>query len=149
DVLDDGQDRLDVVVGDGAGLGLTEGDGPRAVGRVALGVAGGAALAHRVGPGVDGDGGRAEERRVAGRGGAVAGHGHGEVGGGRRAPVVVDDVLDHVEGGGLVVVGDGAGLGLTEGDGTGAVGGEARGVAGGAALPDRVGPGVDGDGGAG
>src|SRR5207302_3669798 len=48
-------------------------------------------------------------------------HGQAEVGGRLGSAVVVDDVLLDDEGGGLVVVGDGAGLRLAIGDGARAV----------------------------
>ena len=105
--------RGDVVVGDGAGLGLADGDRAGAVGRVARGVAGRAGLGDVVGARVEvtvvpGDSAPAKSSGVS----LAPPRVEREVGRRRRAAVVVDDVLDHGQLRRQVVVGDRAGLGL-------------------------------------
>ena len=122
DRLDHGETRRDVVVGDGAGLALTQAERDAAVssavatparGGVGAGVEQRAGLGSGVAAGVQGVG-LVPVDRV----GADVGL---EVGLGGRATVVVRDRLLERQRGGLVVVGDGAGLVLTECQTDGAV----------------------------
>src|SRR6185437_14032138 len=80
---------------------------------------------------------------------AAAVRSEGEVGRHLGPAVVVDDVLDHDQRRGLVVVGDGAGLGLAVGDRARAVDRVGPRVAGRPGLGDGVGTGVQGHGRAG
>ena len=103
---------------DGAGLELAESDFALAVTRVAGRVTGDAAgadlvLADAGQRQVNAVGVAGEAARLDGR---DAAHRLGGVGGDGRATVVVDDHGDDLETGRLIVVGDGAGLGLAERD---------------------------------
>src|SRR5205823_3799290 len=123
------QRGLLVVVGDGADLGLAQGHGDVA-GRVAVAAPGGGVVARdgrldqgRSGERRGGKGGLAGGRVVVGVGGLVEGdvgaavEREGGVAGVLGAAVVVDQQLAHDQRGLLVVVGDGADLGLAQGHG--------------------------------
>ena len=116
-VVDDGLEqreaRCDVVIGDGAGGLLGEGQGDAAIGCAVASPTAGLVTGKAVfGNGVGADVDRID--RIVLHQGAVDSQSE-SVGVGDVAAVVVDDGLDHLDSRGYVVVGDGAGRRLPQG----------------------------------